>query len=165
MINVAARANTTKARKATKIIEEIVSIFGSLKTGKRVWHATPFEKLVTIERTYADCVCAKSIGVRIEREKVALLEPRTRFGKRIQVLKTALEPLIIVRPMLEHAKIRYINVDLIIGARPRPFADPRDSLVALPLREDLLAAVPSRKDLNKIFYMFKENFPEFKCRA
>jgi hypothetical protein len=165
MIKTVAKANTVKAREAVKIIEDIMDIFGSIKIGKRMWHATLFEKQVSIKHNDADSVPLKSIGVRIERKKIILPETKTRFGKRIQAFKETLEPLVIVRPMLEHARIHCINVDLMIGTRPMPFTNQRVTLLAIPLREDLLRAVPSRKDLDKIFWLFKNNFPEFKYRT
>lgn len=165
MIKTVARANAVKAREAVKIIEDIMSIFRSIKIGKRMWQATLFEKPVTIKHNGASSVSVNSIGVRIERVKAVSPEFRTVLGKRIQVFKAAMEPLVIVRPMLEHAKIHFINVDLIIGTRPMPFTNQRASLVALPLKVDLLRAVPSRKDLDKIFWLFKDNFPEFRYCA
>ncbi|MBI5078146.1 MAG: hypothetical protein HZB11_02130 [Candidatus Yonathbacteria bacterium] len=165
MIKTVAKADTARAREAVKIIEDIMGIFRSVKIGKRMWHATLFEKPAVIKHNGADSVPSKLIGVRIEREKIVLPEPKTSIGKRVQAFRETLEPLVIVRPMFEHAKIHCINVDLMIGTRSMLFTNQRVSLVALPLRGDLLRAVPSRKDLNKIFWLFKNNFPEFKYQA
>lgn len=144
---IVASKNKKQARLAIEIIEMILTVCGSLELGRNVWHAAQIVESVTINGREV-----KTVGVRIYRKK-DVFAPRNRFEEMMQEVRDMLEPVIIIQPLFVQARVRCINLNLMVGERK--FAEPKDSIWTFRFR----------KDLEQILKLIEECLPELNYRT
>ncbi|MCK9345160.1 MAG: hypothetical protein M0P64_03535 [Candidatus Pacebacteria bacterium] len=132
-------APTTDHIDVEGLVKELLTACNFVSIGKNAWQALPVDNSKKVLGREA-----KSIGVRIQRIKPRYI-PTTWFGKLMQRINNALEPVVEIEPLYVHARHHQVVTKVVVGRRK--FSNPNDSLLLYPFRRDLREIFDKINDL------------------